>query len=69
MQRAKASTKASRSVIVQTTQICNYAQTRYKLANALSGTQGYELETDFKNAVRLLPSTYSASKYTQFLDS
>ena len=37
MESAKVSTQNSQSVIVQETNICNYAQTRYKLANALSG--------------------------------
>ncbi|XP_064404273.1 uncharacterized protein LOC135349653 isoform X2 [Halichondria panicea] len=69
MQRAQASTTTSHSVIVQETKNCNYAQTRYKLANALSGAHGYELTENFKNAIRLLPSTYSAREYTQFLDN
>ena len=41
----------------------NYGQARYKLTNALSGASGYSLTENFKNAVRLLPSTYSENKY------
>ncbi len=68
MKEAKATTEQSRSVIVQDTMICNYAQTRYKLASALSGQAGYELASDFMYAVKLLPKTYSEQAYTRFLD-
>ena len=69
MQEAKQKTENSKKVVVQKTKICNYGQARYKLANALRGTPGYDLTDDFKNAIRLLPSQYSAREYTQFLDS
>ena len=69
MQEAKEKTENSRKVVVQKTKICNYGQARYKLATALSGTPGYDLTEDFKHAVRLLPSQYSAREYTLFLDS
>ena len=68
MEQASETTEKKRSVVVQKTKICNYGQARYELANALSGVDGYDLTEDFKNAIRLLPSTYSASEYTQFLD-
>ena len=68
MQQAQETTEMRSSVVVQKTEICNRGQARYELANALSGVSGYDLTDDFKNAIRLLPSTYSASEYTQFLD-
>ena len=68
MEKASETTEKKRSVVVQKTKICNYGQARYELANALSNVNGYDLTEDFKNAIRLLPSTYSASEYTQFLD-
>ena len=68
MEQASETTEKKRSVVVQKTKICNYGQARYEIANALSGVNGYDLTEDFKNAIRLLPSTYSASEYTQFLD-
>ena len=68
MEQASETTEKKRSVVVQKTKICNYGQARYEMANALSGVDGYDLTEDFKNAIRLLPSTYSASEYTQFLD-
>jgi len=68
MRQARETTQNQRSVVVQKTRICNYGQARYKLANALSGASGYSLTDDFKSAVRLLPSTYSVSKYMGFLD-
>lgn len=55
-------------VVVQNTTICNYGQARYQLTNALSGVDGFILTEEFKNAVRLLPSSYSAPEYTEFLD-
>ena len=68
MRQAREMTENRRSVVVQKTRICNYGQARYKLTNALSGASGYSLTENFKNAVRLLPSTYSANKYMGFLD-
>lgn len=68
MQQASETTEKRRSVVVQKTKICNYGQARYELANALSGVDGYDLTKDFKNTIRLLPSTYSADQYTRFLD-
>ncbi len=69
MKKAETTTKNTRSVIVQSTKNCNYAQARYKLANALVGATGYGLTKNFENEISLLPVTYSASKYTQFLDN
>ena len=68
MRRARETTQNQRSVVVQKTRICNYGQARYKLANALQGASGYSLTENFKNAVRLLPSTYSVPRYMGFLD-
>ena len=68
MQQASEETVKKSSVIVQKTRICTYGETRYKLASALSGANGFDLDNDFKNAVRLLPSTYSVNDYTEFLD-
>ena len=68
MQRASEATEKKKSVVVQKTEICNYGQARYNLANALTGVEGYTLTDNFKNAVKLLPSTYSVVEYTQFLD-
>lgn len=69
MQRARETTEQKKSVVVQKTKICNYGQVRYSLANARSGVPGYKLTDEFKNAIKLLPSTYSATKYTEFLDN
>lgn len=68
MSQAHERTQNRQSIVVQTNKICNYGQARYHLASALSGASGYSLHEDFKHAVRLLPSTYSASEYMQFLD-
>ena len=61
-------TENRRSVVVQKMNICNYGEARYKLANALNNTPGYDLTTDFKSAVGQLPSTYSINHYAQFLN-
>lgn len=68
MQQASEETERKSSVIVQKTKICNYGEARYKLASALNGVNGYDLADDFKNAVRLLPLTYSMDDYIEFLD-
>ena len=68
MRQVCATTQNRRSVVVQRTVICNYGQARYKLANALQGASGYSLTEEFKNAVRLLPSTYTVRNYMGFLD-
>ena len=68
MTRARETTENQRSVVVQKTRICNYGQARYKLASALSGASGYSLTEEFKNAIRLLPSTYTEQNYMRFLD-
>ena len=69
MARASEVTDERSSVIVQQTEVCNYGQVRYNLASALGSGKGYDLTTDFKNAVKNLPSTYSKSEYTEFLDN
>lgn len=61
-------TRSSRSVVVQKMKIDNYGEFRYKMANALVNTTGYDLTTEFQNAVTLLPLDYSISEYAQFLD-
>ena len=70
MQHASEETVKKSSVIVQKTRICTYGETSYKLASALNGANGpgFDLGDDFKNAVRLLPLTYSVNDYTEFLD-
>lgn len=68
MQQASKQTVEKSSVVVQKTKICTYGETRYKLASALAGADGFDLDDDFKNAVRLLPSTYSVNDYVEFLD-
>ena len=68
MRQARETTQNRRSVVVQKTRICNHGQVRYKLANALQGASGYSLTEEFKNAVRLLPLTYTERKYMGFLD-
>ena len=67
MSQMRQKTENETSVVVQKTNICNYGEARYKLANALN-TPGYDLTTDFKNAVGQLSSTYSINDYAQFLD-
>ena len=67
MRQASAETVQRSMVIVQKTRICAYGETRYKLASALAGADGFDLDDDFKNAVRLLPSTYSVNDYVEFL--
>ena len=69
MKEAQESTEKKKKVVVQKTKICNHGQARYKLASALSGTAGYDLTDEFKSAIGLLPSQYSAREYTRFLDS
>ena len=61
-------TENKQSVVVQKTRICNYGQARYKLTNALQGDNGYALTREFKNAIRILPTTYSVNAYKDFLD-
>ena len=61
-------TENERSVVIQDTTICNYGEVRYKTANALNNTPGYDLTSEFMNAVRPLPSAYSEAHYMQFLD-
>ena len=61
-------TENRRSVVIQKTKICNYGQARYKIENALKNHDGYDLTTEFKSAVRLLPSNYSVIDYVRFLD-
>ena len=68
MEEARETTEEESSVVVQHTVICNYGNVRYKLATALNGVSGYDLTDDFKYAVKLLPSSYSAEEYTEFLD-
>ena len=61
-------TENKQSVVVQKTRICNYGQVHYKLPNALQGDNGYALTREFKNAIRILPTTYSVNAYKDFLD-
>ena len=68
MQDVKQATDVQEKVVVQTNTICNMGTVRYKLSNALIGQGGYTLTDEFKNAIRLLPSTYDEVKYTKFLD-
>ena len=68
MDRMKQTTENQRSVVIQKTRICNYGQARYKIENALANQNGYDLTTEFKSAVSLLPTSYSANHYIQFLD-
>ena len=68
MQKVHETTVKQKSVVVQKTEICNYGEARYNLANAFNGVEGYTLTDDFKNAIRLLPSSYSVVEYTRFLD-
>ena len=69
MQKAKAETELNKEVVMQHNKICNYGSVRYLLANALNGVKGFELSDNFKYAVKLLPSGYSESEYTRFLDN
>lgn len=69
MKKASETTEKSESVIVQGTEICQLGEVSYNLASALIGAPGYDLEDEFKNAIRLLPSTYSEAEYTRFLDN
>ncbi len=64
----KQATDIQQKVVVQTNTICNMGTVRYRLANALNGQARYTLTDEFKNAIRLLPLTYDAIQYTQFLD-
>ena len=68
MDQMHETTENRRSVVIQKTRICNYGQARYKIENALKNHSGYDLTTEFKNTVRLLPSTYSVHEYVRFLD-
>ena len=38
------------------------------MASALNSVDGYELTDDFRNAIKLLTSSYSVADYAQFLD-
>lgn len=69
MKKASETTEKRKSVIVQNTEICQLGEVSYNLASALIGDAGYDLTDEFKNAIRLLPSTYSAEDYTRFLDN
>ena len=69
MKKASENTENTRSVIVQKTEVCQLGEVSYNLASALIGADGYDLTDEFKNAIRLLPSTYSAAEYTRFLDN
>ena len=64
----KSATDIQQKVVVQTNTICNMGTVRYRTANALLGEDRYTLSDEFKNAIRLLPLTYDAVKYTGFLD-
>ena len=68
MDRMRETTENRRSVVIQKTRICNYGEARYKIENALNNHNGYDLTTEFKSAVRLLPSNYSVNDYVRFLD-
>ena len=69
MKKASENTENTRSVIVQNTEVCQLGEVSYNLASALIGADGYDLTDEFKNAIRLLPSQYSAAEYTRFLDN
>ena len=68
MSQVREKTQVQENVVVQKNWICNYGQARYKLANALDGTSGYSLTREFVNAVGHLPTSYSVTRYTEFLD-
>ena len=68
MTSVQETTKNERRVTIQKSNICNYGRARYRLANAVQGESGYTLSENFKNAIRSLPSSYSATEYTQFID-
>ena len=68
MKQASETMEKRKSVIIQNTEISQLGEVSYNMASALIGAPGYDLTDEFKNAIRLLPSTYSAEKYTQFLD-
>ncbi len=68
MSEMRQETEEKKSVVVQKTKTCEYGIVRYKLADALTNTPGYNLTTNFKNAVQLLPLDYSIDDYANFLD-
>ena len=69
MKKVRRNTEERSLVIVQKTKICNHGEARYKLDNAKFGLQGYDLNREFKTAVRSLPRTYSKVPYMKFLDN
>lgn len=64
----KSATDIQQKIVVQTNTVCNMGTVRYRVSNALVGENRYTLSDEFKNAIRLLPLTYDAVKYTQFLN-
>ena len=70
MSEMRQETEKKKSVVVQKTKICEYGIARYKLADAKNNTPGYDLTTNFQNAVQQeLPLDYSIDDYALFLDN